>query len=185
MKRIKISFASYAEDGQDGSVSVKLFENEELAEKEAKENDQRYDEDIKTHEIEIDVETGKIVSGVKVARSKGKTPLPQPKSEDKSKSHFVFCALPPSEDARECGVKSVVYIGTRFDWEHGGHSTGDHGAEDLRRIRSLFKKYKMEEAQEGVYDSLFAPRTIIARLSQEPDFAYDEKFAEKMKSFDD
>ncbi len=64
-RTLTIEFATYAQNGYDGSVSVEFFKDAELAEKAAEKDDERYSEDVASHEIEIDLETGKIISGVK------------------------------------------------------------------------------------------------------------------------
>jgi hypothetical protein len=65
MKTIKVKFASYAKNGGDGSVSVYLYANTDAAEDASAGDDERNDEDVEEHELEIDTETGEIVGGLK------------------------------------------------------------------------------------------------------------------------
>lgn len=64
MKTIKVKLASWAKNGGDGSVCVYLYATMKEANKTASGVNERLDEDIQSHEIEIDIATGKIVSGL-------------------------------------------------------------------------------------------------------------------------
>jgi len=64
LKTIKVKFASYAKNGGDGSVSVRLYANTGTAEYAAAGDDERHCEDVEAHELEINTETGEIVSGL-------------------------------------------------------------------------------------------------------------------------
>lgn len=64
-KTVKVSFAVYMRSNGDGSASPIFYANEELAEKAAEKDDERFGDDVTTMELEIDLATGKIVSGVK------------------------------------------------------------------------------------------------------------------------
>jgi transcription elongation factor Elf1 len=67
-KTVKVTFATYVSDGSDGSVFCHLFKNEKLAERQGeadlKSCGQRFEGDVSSFEIEVDVETGEVVSGV-------------------------------------------------------------------------------------------------------------------------
>ena len=63
-KTIKVKFAVYTQNQGDGSASPRLYATEELAEKAAEKDDERFCEDICALELVVDVETGEIVSGV-------------------------------------------------------------------------------------------------------------------------
>ncbi len=67
-KTLKVKFATYASNGDDGGVQVILYANRRLAKKAAAKDGEpgngRFDEDIEMHTLEIDPETGEIVSGV-------------------------------------------------------------------------------------------------------------------------
>ena len=56
MKTTKVKFATYALNGGDGSVIIKFFPTASDAEKYAEErgDDERYCEDIDSHELEFD-----------------------------------------------------------------------------------------------------------------------------------
>jgi hypothetical protein len=67
-KTVKVTFATYVSDGDDGSVFCHLFANGKLAEGQGKlalkRYGKRFEGDVSSFEIEVDVETGEVVSGV-------------------------------------------------------------------------------------------------------------------------
>lgn len=63
-KTKKIKFAVYTQNNGDGSASARFFKNEKLAEKVAERDDERFCEDIATHELVIDMMTGEVLSGI-------------------------------------------------------------------------------------------------------------------------
>ena len=63
-KTIKVKFAVYIRNGGDGSASAQFFRDAELAEQAAERDDERFGDDVESHELVIDLETGEIVSGI-------------------------------------------------------------------------------------------------------------------------
>lgn len=61
---LKLEFWVYMHNNQDGSASPMFFASEDLAEKTAKKTDERFCDDIVFHEFKIDLETGKVISGI-------------------------------------------------------------------------------------------------------------------------
>jgi hypothetical protein len=66
IKTLRVLFATYVKNNGDGSVSVQFYPDEETAELVAEKHDERFGEDIRSHELEIDADTGEIVSGLEV-----------------------------------------------------------------------------------------------------------------------
>ena len=64
---LKVKFAVYVQNGGDGSASARFFTNEELAEEVAERDVERFGEDVATHEFEINLLTGEIVSGIETS----------------------------------------------------------------------------------------------------------------------
>lgn len=55
-KSIKVKFATYAQNGGDGSVIIKFFPSVSDAEDYAEKDNERYCEDTELHELEFDLE---------------------------------------------------------------------------------------------------------------------------------
>ncbi len=60
----KIKFAVYMNNNGDGSASPRFFANEKLAEEAASQDDERFCDDVSSHEFVIDLETGTVISGI-------------------------------------------------------------------------------------------------------------------------
>jgi len=71
MAILKVKFAVYVQNNGDGSASARFFSNVELAEKAAEEDNERFCEDIETHELEINLDTGKVIFGIETTINKG------------------------------------------------------------------------------------------------------------------
>ncbi len=63
-KTVKVKFAVYTQNNGDGSAGPRFFISEELAEKAAEKDNERFGGDVCTMKLEINLATGKIVSGV-------------------------------------------------------------------------------------------------------------------------
>ena len=63
-KTFKIKLFLYIQNNGDGSASARFMAGEALAEKLAEKSNERLCDDIQTHELEVDAETGEIVTGV-------------------------------------------------------------------------------------------------------------------------
>lgn len=101
------------------------------------------------------------------------------KTEKKNRTHFVFCALPPTED----NGSTTVYIGTREDWEKDGCLSDGYSEEERKRVDRVCDKYKLLNLMESTYESTsMTPKQLNEALAKEPDFAYDKKFAAFIKS---
>ncbi len=61
---LKLRFAVYIQSNGDGSATAKFFKDEQTAEKAAGDDDERLCEDVSSHEIEIDLDSGKVISGI-------------------------------------------------------------------------------------------------------------------------
>jgi len=59
---MKVKFAIYVSNGQDGSANVHFFKNEEGAEKYASRDDCRFEDDVRTVELEFDND-GNLLTG--------------------------------------------------------------------------------------------------------------------------
>jgi len=89
----------------------------------------------------------------------------------KRNSRFIFFAH------RDMDV-TLVFISTRETWEKERHSSDRFTDEELAIIELVGEKYGMYEGGDGIYDCELSPKDITDKLNKEPDFAYDQSYAD-------